>query len=350
MDMRLSFDQQTDYSSKQLYSFLADAELPEYVKTAEVDDMLTLGGLPKEAFADSERRIYPLNSPSRVFVSNAYFLDKQADIKKIYGEAYVCKLENRIKEAADIFGITEDLEAYSAERNQKTAADYEPKTMCNFKVGDQSFDLYVVKTASDLEKAAEDFVSNIRNFPFETRVDTCKNMVKAAEDLNVDDLPDLVCKYAGMFYPDLGGLDAEIWRRSTKLKKQANVKLYNDIRADLSNMTSMDEVMKLAEVLYHVENMEGAYDNVKVASLLGDPVDKIFTLSIEKTASELNYIEMSGNKYKFDDLCKVGKDTYEEAFGMELDPNDFNKLADVLPTMPRSDVKLFEELSGVRPI
>ena len=166
----------------------------------------------------------------------------------------------------------------------------------------------------------------------------------------MDDLPDLVLKYAGMFYPDFGQLDTELWRRSTKLKKESDVKVYDSIRSDLSNITSLDEVMKLAQVIYHVENMEGLYDNVKTAAILGDPVDRIFTMCIEKTASDLSYIEMNGNKYKFDDLCKVGKDTYEEAFGMELDPNDFNKLADVLPTMPRSDVKLFEELSGIKPI
>lgn len=342
-----NFDQASDFSGKQLYSYFSGTELPGYVKTAELDDMATLGGLPKTAFADPSRRIYPLNSPARVFVSNAYFMDKKADIKKLYGEAYATQLETRIKEAACIFEIDADIAAYNASSNVKTAADYSTQYLCQVQVGDDITELYPVKTAADLVKSADHFVRNINNFTFDTRIEASKNIVKIARELDVDEIPTLVMKYAGMFYPDLEALDGEIWRRSTKLKKEANVQLYDKLRQDTSNITSMGELMKLAEVLYHVENMEGCYDNTKTAAILGDPVDKIFTVCIEKTAEDLSVVEVHGEMFKLSDLQKVSGEKYEEAFGFVPEPE---KIADVLPTMPRSDMNLFKELTGVRPV
>jgi hypothetical protein len=164
-------------------------------------------------------------------------------------------------------------------------------------------------------------------------------------------MPELILKYAGLYYPDLVNLDQELWRRSTKLTKEAHHDIYDKIRDDLSNMTSISEVMKVAETCFNIENMEGLYDNVKVAQILGDPVDRIFTEPVTKVASDLSYVEVHGDKYKLEDLTKISKDKYEEAFGdCGIDPADPVKIADILPTMPRSDVKLLEEITGLRPI
>jgi hypothetical protein len=347
----LNFDQSTDYSNKELYQLLRVAELPEYVKTASVDDYDTLQGLPKEAFADEDRRIYPLNSAARTYVSNAYFISKKADIEKLYGDGYVRQLENKIKEAAEIFQIEEDINSYSNEFTKQASSDYPETHLGNFELaGMGAMDLYPVKTAADLRENMDHIVNNIHNYPFEWRTKLAENSVKVAGELGVDEVPDLLLKYAGYFYPDFAGLKTEVWRRSTKLKQAEHKEMYEKISADIENISSSEEVMKLAETLAHIENMEGLYDNVKVAQVLRDPVDMIFTKSIEKVASDLNFVEAHGDKYLIDDLQKVGKDKYEEAFGFDLDPADSTKLAEVFPTMPRSDIKLFEEISGIRPV
>jgi hypothetical protein len=349
--MKLAFDQQTDYSNKELYSMFVNADLPEYVKTAELDDSLELSELPKTAFADSERRIYPINTPARVFVSNAYFINKKADISKLYGEDYTSQLENNIKEAAEIFDIVKDLDNYSSKFNEKTASDYSERYLTEFDLGEANpVQLYPIKTAGDLTECANHFVKNIKNYPFDVRVKTAQNIVKFAEELDVIEIPELVMKYAGLYYPDLENLGGEIRRRATKLTKEANKKVYEDVAKDVSNVTEISEVMKIAEVMFYVENMEGLYDKTAVANVLGDPVDCIFTKSIEKVSEDLAFIDIHGDKYKISDLTKISRDKYEEAFGFELDPEDVEKLAEILPTMPRSDVKLFEEISGIRPI
>jgi hypothetical protein len=347
-----NFDQSTDYSGKELHRMLMDVEIPEYVKTAEVDDFSDLRKLPKAAFADPDRMIYPINTPARTYVSNAYFINKKADISKLYGEAYASQLESNIKQAAEVFDISSDLEDYSRELNVKQASDYGTRYMVDFEIdGAAPVQLYPVKTAADLVMSAESFANNISKFPFGIRVKSAENFVKAAAELDVDDMPAIIMKYAGMYYPDLTDLGQELWRRSTKLAHQHHKEIYNKIAADLPNMTSIEEVMKVAETCFNIENMEGLYDNVKVAQLLGDPVDMIFTEPVIKVASDLSYVEVHGDKYKLEDLTKISKDKYEEAFGDSgIDPADPEKIAEILPTMPRSDVKLLEEITGLRPI
>lgn len=353
MNYKIAFDQQSDFSGKQLYSMLADINLPEYIKTAEVEDAYELKKLPKTAFADSERKIYPINTPARVYVSNAHFVNKKADIVKLYGEDYASQLQNNIEKAAEIFDILEDLQDYNSNLNVKLASDYEEKYMVDFHVNGMSnhVQLYPVKTAKDLSESAEHFVKNIKNFPFEIRVKSAENFVKAANELNVDDIPDILMKYAGMYYPDITNLGHELWRRSTKLTKEAHKQIYKAISDDVENISSLQEVMKIAETCFNIENMEGLYDKKAAAQLLGDPVDCFFTEPVQKIASDLNYVEVHGDKYKMIDLTKISKEKYEEAFGdCGIDPEQPEKIADILPTMPRSDVKLLEEITGLRPI
>jgi len=351
--MSYKFDHQTDYSGKEMYSMFSGVELPEYVKKAEAEDSFELKGLPKTAFADTDRKIYPINSPENVYLSNAYFINKRADISKVYGEDYACQLETKIAEAADVLGISADLEEYNRQLNIKKASDYDQNYMVDFVVDGmtQAVQMYPVKTAADLTESAASFAANISNFPFDVRVKAAANFVKEALALGVDEMPDILMKYAGLFYPDLPAVQEELWRRSTKLANENNRKIYEAMSNDVPNMTSVREVMKIAETCFNIENMEGLYDKPKVAQVLGDPVDMFFSASLEKVAADLSFVEAHGDKYKLDDLMKISKDKYEEAFGdCGIDPASPEKIADILPTMPRSDIKLFEEISGIRPI
>jgi hypothetical protein len=165
-----NFDASTDYSGKEMHRMFKDVEIPEYVKTAELDDSGELRKLPKAAFADPDRMIYPINTPARVYVSNAYFINKKADISKLYGEDYSSQLESAIEKAAEVFEISEDIQEYNKNLNIKQASDYEARHMVDFDIegidNPVQLQLYPVKTAGDLTAAAENFTKNISNFPF----------------------------------------------------------------------------------------------------------------------------------------------------------------------------------------
>jgi tRNA-binding EMAP/Myf-like protein len=351
--MKTSFDQSTDFSGREIYQYLKNTEVPEYVKQAEFDDFETLGELPKEAFADSMRRVYPINTAARVFVSNVYFTEKKAELEETLGSAYTDSIDAKIKAAAALLDITEDLQKYTAESNVKQAADYTQKYVSDITLADDEIGLFPYKTAADLDVAGKTFVANMKRFPIEWRFSVSEGFMKAAEEEGLEEVPDLIAKYAGQghFYTTPEHVVAELKRRSSFLKKAENKKIYlEDLTKVATEMDDIEDVRKIAEVCYLIETNEQLLDNYKTATVLGDPVDMFFNLSVEKVASMLDVLDAAGATYKVADLQAVGKDVYKEAFGCEVDLLDKQAVEDLISTAPRSDFQLFRELSGIQPV
>ncbi len=344
--MSYNLDVTSDYSHKELYSFL-NTDLPAFVKEAELATKESTAALNDEAFADRYHRAYPIDSAPNVFVSNAFFVNKKAALVDKWGENYVLEVETRIKKAADLLNITEDIERYNSSCITKQAKDYTEQFVASFDVDGATYDLFPYKTASDLNEAAVSFNNNIKNYPFSWRQKIAQNFVKLAEDNGIEELPDLVCKYAGLFFPDNRNFQAELSRRMNKLADTSKEK-YKAVIDKAASVSSKDEAFELCNAAYVIEKEAGAYDNNTVYRQLGDIVDKTFVLSLDKVADFLNVVEMAGEPYSITELQKISKDIYKQAFGVDLDPSDINGLKETLPTMPLSDVALFRELSGVK--
>lgn len=344
--MEYTIDQQTDFSRKELYNFLSDHPLPEYVKEAAMDDLIVTG-VSKEAFADSMGRKFPINSKVNVFVSNAFLTHKKADLQRVKGDAYVTKVEGQIHKAASVLGIEDDLVVYNAAAQIKLAEDYEDRTI-SVNLDGSEVPLFSIKTAEQLIDGVQNFVRDLDKFPYAWRRDISEQFVKAAEALEIDELPDIVVKYAGQFYPDIVGVKEEILRRSTKLAGE-DKENYIKIAEDIDNACSKEEFFDLAEFCYQTEKKAGLYDKPYQKKVLGDPVDRFFSISLEKAAELLDTVTMGGERFATADLNKVSSDIFEKAFGFELDVKSA-EAKEILPTMPKADVELFKQLSGVKPI
>lgn len=351
--MRL--DQLSDASNLQLYRLLQGVELPDFVKDAALDDETSVADLEKSAYADQVNIAYPINTPARVYVSNAFFQSKKAEFEQKFGTAHKMDVENRIKEAAELFSISREIEAYNEAYEKRASADYEVQHVClleDNELGQQEFFPY--RTPEEFRKSAEVFVANINQYPFEWRTQISRSFLSKAAEVGVDELPDLICKYAGIFYPaHTADIANEVARRANKLASKtasAQLKELATAVSGFDSFDSIDDVMKIAEIVYRVEQNDGAYERPKTAELLPDPVDKFFVHSPEKVAQILNVVDMGGEKFQLDTLKKVSSDKYKEAFGVDIDPSNEEQLRDILPTMPLSDVALFRELTGVQPV
>jgi hypothetical protein len=325
--------------------------LPDFVKQAEAMTKEASASLPSEAFADRYHRAFPIDSAPNVYVSNAFFINKKAALEELWGKNFITEVEERIKKASEIFGIQEDITRYNSELNVKEATDYSEDFVASFNVGGQSYELFPFKTAADLLKQAEQFNKNLKNYPFGWRKTIAENFVKKAEELGVSELPDTLCKYAGLFYPDTRLFETELKRRINKIANEEAKKRYEDCLSKVASATSRDDYYNVCAEAYNIEKNAGVYDKPAVFQQLGDIVDKTFTLSVYKVAEELqNVVHMAGDVFSIPELQKISKDIYKEAFGVDIDPMDTGTLRDTLPTMPLSDVALFKELSGVRPL
>lgn len=337
-----SITQQTDYSRKELYSFLTGRNLPNFVKEATIEEV-TDSSLNKEAYADEAGKRFPCWNAASTFVSQAFLINKKADIAKIKGQGYVAKVEKALEKAASDFGITEDIKEYNAGLKPKRAEIHEVSTP----LGRDDIVLYFVKSAQECASHANHFVKNIENFPFEWRRPMANQFVKIAETLGMDELPDLLLKYAGQYYPEPTAVKQELIRRSRRHPEQNE--RYTKLAADVENIESLDDFFKLAETCYFIEKNAGLYDKPKSRMILGDPVDKLFTLHLEKVADMLNTVTMAGEQFDVEDLEKISSDIYEKAFGFSISPKEA-EFKDIASTLPKSDVALFKQLSGVQPI
>lgn len=344
--MEYSIDQNTDYSSKELYSYLSGVDLPEFVKEAELDSV-RVPLSDKIAFADKIGKKFPINSKSNVYISNAFLQSKKAEIADLKGDLYVTRVEDAINKAAELSEIKDELYTFNKIAEARDCLDYEDLTV-KVKLAEEEVPLFNVKTAAQLIQGASDFVRDLNKFPFEWRRGISSQFVKAAEALNVKELPDIILKYAGQYFPDVVHIREELKHRATKLAGEDKSN-YLKLAEDVSNIETIDEVFKLAEFCNFTEKKAGVYDNKYAKKIIKDPVDSFFTLSAEKVASLLDTVTMGGMKFAMEDLRKVPNEVYEQAFGFGLDVKTA-EARDILPTMPKEDVGLFMELSGVKPI
>jgi hypothetical protein len=346
--MRL--DQLSETAGIQLFHLLRHTDVPDFVKEAELDGPGGGHDLPDEAFADPKARLFPLDTPARVYVSNAFLQSKRGSLE----EGYFGRLEARVKEAAELFSISHELEAYDAVMAKQAAAGPAEDPVCVISEEDgREVPLFPVKTAEDLRQAAAEFEANLPSYPFGWRRDIARGFLRKSAELGVEELPDIICKYAGLFFPAHTSVVAgELGRRSRRMAtKTAAERLQRLSEAlDGANFAGREEVFKLATLVQHIEQQDGAYDRAVSREALPDPVDLFFPHSPQKTAGLLDTVTMGDRMFHMEQLRKVPASIYKEAFGVALDPADPANLREVLPTMPRSDVDLFQELSGAVPV
>jgi hypothetical protein len=346
---KLALDQKTDFSGRELYQFLKGIEVPAFVKEASLDVAEDLEGLAPSAYGYPELEAYPINTPARTYVSYAHFVNKEAGLIDRYGKEKTAEIESRILKAAEVFGIEKTLAPLKARVILKTAA-IEPRPVYIFQMGEDRVPFFHYKTAEDLSEHAQNFAREAKKFPFKNRKEICEAFVKAAEEVGLDDLPELILKYAGFAFGDAEQVAEELRRRQSILKESRFVpaelhEVYKSASTLGANgVVTLHDIYKLAEICDTLE-AELKISNT-ARQRLGDPLDKMLTISVEKAAEELNCVCMGGRVYPISELVKIPKEVYQEAFGLDddFDPKDEEALRAILPTMPKADVDFFDEL------
>jgi hypothetical protein len=348
--MKVPVDQTFDISNFGVFTLLRGVPVPDYVKEAELPDREEIVKNASEAFADTRHKWYPINSPANAYVSNVFFTEKKAELKAKFGQSYIDEVQTNIGDAANLFGITADLDSYQQflnSRVEKQAQEAQP--VVAFEADGLPVEMWVVKNAEEFSAAASAFTNSIKKFPFTWRSKIACDFMTKAPTYGVNELPDLLCKYAMIFYPDQPKVVRELARRREKMSSEENKERVNRMIADVPSFNDKLDYLKVAAEMHQMEQEEGLYDKEATAGLLPDIVDSLFTLPVSKIAEMLDTVEMAGERFSITDLQKVAADQYKAAFGLEIDPADKTALRDVLPTMPRSDVALFKELTGIKP-
>ena len=120
-DRKEIMDFVSDNSKRVWLKLASSVTVPDYVKQEVVLDTEDLRKLASTEFADPATRMYPVNSPGNTWLSAMYFHISPPSVGKASREF----ISNYIKQAAEIYGISKDIEKAVGElatRQEKTAA------------------------------------------------------------------------------------------------------------------------------------------------------------------------------------------------------------------------------------
>lgn len=188
----MAHDFTTDPNPRYLYVAELHHPFPAWVANAAVPSAENFSKKASAAFADPARRLLPISDKVSAFHSA---INLFADIANFPESAF-----DRVKEACDHFGISDDVAPYAemfAERLEKSAgvAATVPFAI-DEEIGGQQFRLLPLGDAADVEDAAFELakMASEHRIHFIHLTRAARKVVKAAEDHSVTNVPDLVVR------------------------------------------------------------------------------------------------------------------------------------------------------------
>jgi hypothetical protein len=298
-----------------------------------------VNSLPKTAFADQTKRMFPIHTKSAAFSSFAYAKDQGAP------EAILTK----IGEALELWGMPWD----TLDKTFDRLSDFElqkESTDNNFLL--PKYGSYPVHNEHEVYMAVEYFDKQGHSLHINDRIEYCNNLVKTAAELDMDlnSMGTEVLQYAGLTGTDFFKLSLDLENRvllCERLQKRASFRdAYYKIASKLPNrgeaLGHPEDFNKLAESLLHLDTMSGLseyytengrrYDNC-----INNPYLAIFNLDKVAEAS----LSVAGTNLSISKLVSLPKDALEAVLGGDLAKEvysggslDLPKLKAILPTLP----------------
>ena len=260
-------DFSSDQSGRYLVALSRLIDAPEFVKAASVAPE-DLASLDRHQFADPTSREFPIDEPGHVFLSYGYL--KVAHIRNPL-------VEQRIKRAAGLFGITPELDKIDAAIEgeiSKTASvtseefalvidfDGAPEHM---KAAGSSF--YPIGNPIDIEASARQICEDRRKMPTEVFIEGCQNIVKAARSHEFEQrqLPSAVWEFGDDYFVDYDHVQFQAEKRATTTQDDIYVHIAKSAAEDLDTpVTEWIAAWRQADRQNGIEGLPGVKDAYRV--------------------------------------------------------------------------------------
>jgi hypothetical protein len=361
-------DQTEDLAGTERHRLVSLYEPPAFVKLAGAKP-LGDAALPDHVYADQPHRKYPCHNAAATWTSALFFFDKRAALSPARAQA----IETRLLQAADYFNIRHDVDVLQ----QKVAA---ANTYNLQQLPDSAFALvwddqgskerhYPLRNAAEVKTAADWFLQHRTAFHFTDRQQIASRILEKAAAFSADvplETSEVLSRTAGYGYCPASDVIDMLQVRS-QLAKRSKPGLSQELQklASLVAETGLDvrdagTRCKLAEVVDmfdHQTHLTQMYDD----GGLDRPEDVLFQVT-EKVASDFvtDHVQLtSGTIYEKAALAGCDREVVTQWLGDEFAEAissagdlDTEKLAAILPTLPRPDAELFDQMAtscGVTP-
>lgn len=339
---------------------------PAYVKSASHDKRCgNPENLPAHVYGDFQRRMYPCHTKVACWLSALYLSSQQADYKT--DEFNVIK--DRILKAAEFFHNRPDVETVFTVIKQASDAG-------QLAIPDEHFGLvwvdehglkqreYPLTTRAEVKEAAAWFAQYCNEFQFADKHQIATKLLKRAHDLHVEgdvEQYEAVNRCAGFGHcaardiADAWEKRATMCQRSHPKYSQAARETAATVRAATIEVRDSGRRVKMAQLLDQFDR-ETQLDKLYDRGGLERPEETLFKITV-KTAHDFMSEHMhttTGALYKVADFVGFDSDTFAQWMGTELADAvcdaacqlDIEKLADLVPTLPRDQAVMFDRMAA----
>ncbi len=236
------------------------------------------------AFADPERRLFPICSPTAAFHSA---LNMFAEPDSLNVRA--CE---RIKQACADYGIEGDIlpyaELFVAEIEKSASTVTEGRFAIDDELGGERFQLLPLNDAEDVNASAFELAKMAADnrIPFLLLIPAAREVVKAAADHGATKLPEIVTRYGKPRFPD-AELAAKRIQGREQLCKDASVRpiLAVDYQAALEGLVDApDAAMEKIAAIDHAAGLTPSY---KTAARVPTPYDIVYGGPLEEEVEKV---------------------------------------------------------------
>lgn len=367
-------DQSRDSSGRGLYRLIQMFPPPEYVKQASAEDLLGHPGLPAHAYADPLHKLYPCHTPAATWTSYGFYLQKRGEYRPDDARAVDDRFE-RYGRFHNVLASLEEIRKTAESRQKVTSEEDLPDAAFAIiiKAADGTVERHCpIRNAREAVLAADYLKSWRDEFPFDIRRAAAEVILEkaAAFGAALDEYEEFLERQAGhgcCSAQSLGNFivdRVQASRRGPGLlspQQRELLKMAQLCAEKPSQVREPGTLVKIASIIDQFDRENGLARDY--GPDLPRPEDVLFELTREKMASVVrdHCSTVTGSLYKMADLERVrlrdlrdnmGTDFAEAVSddGMHLNAE---KLAAIVPTLPRGDAELFDRLMedlGVLPM
>ncbi|MFC1453613.1 hypothetical protein ACFLQL_00345 [Verrucomicrobiota bacterium] len=292
-------------------------KVPDYVKKYTPLTKESASELSDSEFADSARRLFPVNDPENTWLSAAYFGFNKDNL--LYKKAELDYIAERIKTCAAIYGNQAEVDPLLEKAFNKSASVSDDDYGLVTKDNQRSFPMFDVE---GVKKACDYFKENRMKYQIEDRRIIAENIIKKADQFGVseDSLPSCVFTEAGHGIPDKVMLMDEILERSKMAHDDESASMLANINNMVAEMPIEDlggSLGKIAEVIEAFDVAEGL--RFKRHTKLLSPSDVVFNMPLNKISSALtDAVKLNKHIFSLTKLASLSTGMYADLLGEQF--------------------------------
>jgi hypothetical protein len=355
-------DQTTDLNGQEQFRLCQLYEAPDFVKQASVEQLCGMETTPPHLFADQLHRRYPMGTKAATWLSSVFFVEKRAEL----APREAAMIDARLMEAADYWGLANQFAALKEKAAEMAQDDLSRLPNEDFAWVAGTERQLPLRNALEVKAAAEYLHKWRDEFAFPDRQKMARAILQKAARYGAglsdhDEFLERVAGFGGCSATEAAQLvydraklarakDQEV---ATELEKMAQMILANPVKS-----RSPHRLAKVAETIDQLDRFLHLRD---YSEAIPRAEDVLFRIT-KKTASafaEQHLATQSGSVYDRDDLARLRTKDVRRFLGDELADAttgdgihvDGTKLAEIVPTLPLGDARIFDQLCsdvGVR--